>query len=123
MQSITVFRFYKLDGNDTPFGSLLIHSITQETVTKRWNLVCGNFPSFGRVVQMVFFIGNMVGVFLIGPFSDYYGRKLAYMTAITAWSIVTVIGYLVNNPYIWMVTRFLAGGASQAYNTVGAVYM
>ena len=97
--------------------------LMKETITKRWNLVCGTLPGFGRVVQTVFFVGNLVGVFLIGPCSDYYGRKLAYMTALTIWSIVTIIGYLVDNPYVWISTRFLAGGASQAYNTVGAIYM
>ena len=65
----------------------------------------------------------MIGVLLIGPFSDWYGRKLAYMTALTIWSIVTITGYLVDNPYAWILTRFIAGGASQAYNTVGAIFM
>ena len=47
----------------------------QETITKRWNLVCGELPGFGRAVQTVFFIGNLIGVFSVGPLSDSYGRK------------------------------------------------
>ena len=65
----------------------------------------------------------MFGVLLIGPYSDWYGRKNAYMTAFTIWFIVTIVGYFVNNPYAWMVTRFIAGGASLAYNTAAAVYL
>ena len=86
-------------------------------------MVCGNLPGFGRIVQIVFFVGNMIGVFMIGPFSDWYGRKFAYMTTLTIWFIVTIVGYFVDNPYIWIVTRFIAGGASLAYNTAAAVYM
>ena len=84
--------------------------------------MCGKLYGFGWVVQIVFFIGNMIGVFLIGPFSDYYGRKFAFMTTLTIWFIVSIIGYFVNNPYVWIVTRFIAGGASLAYNTAGAIY-
>ena len=78
-----------------------------------------NFP---RIVQIVFFIGNMIGVLLIGPFSDWYGRKTGLMTCLTIWFIVTIIGYLVDNPIAWIITRFVAGAASLAMNTAGDVY-
>ena len=97
-------------------------SMLQDTITKRWDLVCGKLNNFDRIVQIVFFIGNMVGVILIGPYSDWYGRKTAYMTALTIWSAVTIIGYLIDNPYVWITTRFLAGAASLAYNTAADVY-
>ena len=44
------------------------------------------------------------------------------MTAVTIWSTVTIIGYFMDNPYGWLVTRFLAGASSLAYNTVSDVY-
>ena len=44
------------------------------------------------------------------------------MTAVTIWSTVTIIGYFMENPYGWLVTRFLAGASSLAYNTVSDVY-
>ena len=47
---------------------------------------------------------------------------MAYMTAVTIWSTVTIIGYFMDNPYGWLVTRFLAGASSLAYNTVSDVY-
>ena len=65
----------------------------------------------------------MIGVLLIGPFSDWYGRKLAYMTAITIWFVVSIIGYLVDNPFVWITTRFLAGASSLAFNTASAIYV
>ena len=64
----------------------------------------------------------MCGVLLIGPFSDWYGRKTAYCTALTIWSAVTIIGHFVKNPYIWIATRFIAGASSLAYNTAADVY-
>ena len=84
--------------------------------------MCGKLDNFGRLVQIVFFVGSMVGVFLIGPFSDTFGRKFAYMTSLTVWFIFSIIGYFVDNPYVWIVTRFIVGGASLAYNTASAIY-
>ena len=72
---------------------------------------------------MAFFVGSMVGVLLIGPYSDWFGRKTAYMTALTIWSLVTILGYLVDNPYLWILTRFLAGAATLSYHTAANVYM
>ena len=89
-----------------------------QTIIQRWNMVCGNYNNFPRLVQIVFFFGNMVGVLLIGPLSDWYGRKTAYLTALTIWSGITIIGYFVNHPYLWIATRFIAGASSLAYNTV-----
>ena len=79
-------------------------------------------PIAPRGVQIVFFLGNMIGVLLIGPFSDWYGRKTGLLTALTIWFVVTIIGYLVDNPYAWIVTRFFAGASSLAFNTAGDVY-
>ena len=85
-------------------------------------MVCGNLPGFDRTVQIVFFVGNLIGVLLIGPYSDWYVRKTGYMTAFTIWSAVTIIGYLVDDPYAWIVTRFFAGASSLAYITAADVY-
>ncbi len=76
-----------------------------KTITERWNLVCGPMENFPRYVQIAFFIGNMAGVLLIGPFSDWYGRKTAYMAALTIWSMATIIGYFADDPYAWIITR------------------
>ena len=59
---------------------------------------------------------------MIGPCSDWYGRKFAISISITIWVITSIVGYLVNNPYAWITTRFIAGGASMACNTVAAIY-
>ena len=94
----------------------------QETITKRWDLVCGHMVNLPRIVQIVFFVGNMVGVLLIGPFSDWYGRKTGFLTAMTIWSVASIIGYMTDNPIAWIITRFVAGGASIAYVTAADVY-
>ena len=71
----------------------------------------------------MFFIGNMVGVLLIGPYGDWFGRKVAYMTSLTIFCVVTIAGYLANSPNLWIITRFLAGASSLALNTAAHVYM
>ena len=65
----------------------------------------------------------MIGVFLIGPFSDWCGRKVAFMTSLTIWFIASLIGFFVDNPYVWLATRFIAGGASLAFKTAADIYM
>ena len=64
----------------------------------------------------------MFGVLLIGPLSDSYGRKNAYLIAITVWVLISIIQYFVDNPYAWITTRFIAGGASMACNTAAVIY-
>ena len=105
-----------------PCRTLYVTYSFQNTIIKRWDMVCGNYANFPRIVQIVFFFGNMCGVLLIGPFSDWYGRKTAYCTALTVWSAITIIGHFVQNPYIWIATRFIAGASSLAYNTAADVY-
>jgi MFS family permease len=85
-------------------------------------MVCGRMSYFNRAVQIVFFAGNLVGVLSVGPFSDWYGRKTAYMTCLTIWIVTTLIGYFMENPYGWIVTRFVAGAVSLGYNTAASVY-
>merc|ERR550532_1142096 len=85
-----------------------------------WYVAICQFPP--EVSKLSFFLGNMIGVLLIGPFSDWYGRKTGLLTALTIWFVVTIIGYLVDNPYAWIVTRFFAGASSLAFNTAGDVY-
>ena len=64
----------------------------------------------------------MFGVLLIGPLSDKYGRKFAFLIALTIWFIISIIQYFADNPYAWITTRFIAGGASMACNTAAAIY-
>merc|ERR1719442_88637 len=45
------------------------------------------------------------------------------MTALTIWCAITLIGYFFNNPYLWLITRFIAGGASISVNTAVSVYI
>ena len=54
---------------------------------------------------MAFFLGNMVGVLAVGPASDWFGRKVAYMGMMTLWMIFGVAGYFATDPYIWLAIR------------------
>ncbi len=84
---------------------------------KRWNLVCGNMENFPRYVQLVFFLGSMVGTLMIGPFCDWFGRKTGYLTCMTLWSATSIIGYFLDNPYAWLFTRFINGRDLSALKT------
>ena len=76
----------------------------QDSAVERWDLVCDR-RYFRRVVQMAFFLGNMVGVLAVGPASDWFGRKVAYMGMMTLWMIFGVAGYFATDPYIWLAIR------------------
>ena len=77
---------------------------------------------FGKAVQMTFFVGNMVGVLFLGSFSDWFGRKTAYMTTLTLWMIFGISGYFATNEYVWLVIRFFCGAMSLSFNTAKSVY-
>jgi len=96
-------------------------SIFQNSAVQRWDLVCER-QHFRRVVQMFFFFGNMIGVLAVGPLSDWFGRKTAYMTMLTLWMLFGIAGHFASDPYLWLVIRFFCGATSLAYNTAISVY-
>ena len=87
----------------------------------RWDLVCSR-SWVPRAVQMIFFVGNFIGVLVAGVLSDRFGRKYVYMGFLTTWIIFGVAGGLVGNLYAWIICRFVCGACSLAYNTVYAVF-
>ena len=97
------------------------HLYFQDTATKRFDLVCEK-KHFGRKVQMAFFVGNMIGVLFLGSFSDWFGRKTAYLTCLTLWMVFGVSGYFATNQYVWLVIRFFCGAMSLSFNTAKSVY-
>ncbi|CAF4079065.1 unnamed protein product [Rotaria sordida] len=46
----------------------------KETLTEKWTMVC-NRVSYRSWVQMIFFVGYMVGSILFGILADKYGRR------------------------------------------------
>ena len=71
---------------------------------------------------MAFFGGEFIGVLLVGPFSDYFGRKTAYLTTLTLFMVFGVSGYFATNRYSWLVTRFLCGIMSVSSYTAKHAY-
>ena len=71
---------------------------------------------------MAFFGGQLIGVLLVGPFSDYFGRKTAYLTALTLCMVFGTLGYFATNRYVWLVTRFLCGVMSLSFHTARHAY-
>ena len=71
---------------------------------------------------MAFFIGNMIGVLLLGPFSDWFGRKTAYLTTVSLWMVFGISGYFATNRYVWLVIRFFCGAMSLSFNTAKCAY-
>ena len=71
---------------------------------------------------MAFFIGNMIGVLLLGPFSDWFGRKTAYLTTVSLWMVFGISGYFATNRYVWLVIRFFCGAMSLSFNTAKSAY-
>ena len=71
---------------------------------------------------MAFFGGEFIGGLLVGPFSDFFGRKTAYLTTLTLCMVFGVSGYFATNRYSWLVTRFLCGIMSLSFNTAKHAY-
>ena len=71
---------------------------------------------------MAFFVGNMIGVLLLGPFSDWFGRKTAYLTTLSLWMVFGISGYFATNRYVWLVIRFFCGAMSLSFNTAKSAY-
>lgn len=63
-----------------------------------------------------------MGVSLSGPFADYCGRKIAYMSFVTVWILGSLSSYFITNVYAWAACRFIIGGCSLAYVNVSTVY-
>lgn len=64
----------------------------------------------------------MVGVFVCGIVSDIYGRKPIMMISLIIFILAGFCGSFISNFYIWMISRFLIGGATLSMNTCLSVF-
>jgi hypothetical protein len=76
----------------------------QDTAIKRFDLVCDK-KLVPRIVQMIFFAGNFVGVLASGVIGDKFGRKICYMIFITLWIVFGLTGSFATNMYAWIISR------------------
>eukprot|EP00095_Tigriopus_kingsejongensis_P006484 maker-scaffold1058_size66152-snap-gene-0.14 protein:Tk06484 transcript:maker-scaffold1058_size66152-snap-gene-0.14-mRNA-1 annotation:"AGAP004309-PA" len=97
-------------------------SMFQNTITQRWELVCDR-KHMSRVVQMVYFAGNFIGVGLSGPLSDIWGRKVGYLLPLTGCIVFGALAPMVPNLSAWMCMRFIVGGCSLGFKNVASVYI
>ena len=98
-----------------------IFIIFQDNVVQRFNLVCGNAHLI-TVAETSFFIGNLLGVLVIGPVADWYGRKIGYLTFLTLWMVFSIASHFAENVYVWMSFRFVVGASSIAFLTASTIY-
>lgn len=90
-------------------------------MVQRFNLVCGNAHLI-TVAETSFFIGNLLGVLVIGPVADWYGRKIGYLTFLTLWMVFSIASHFAENVYVWMSFRFVVGASSIAFLTASTIY-
>jgi len=93
----------------------------QMTVVQRFNMVCSN-DYFTRATQMAYFAGFILGVQICGPLSDWFGRKIGYLSLLVLLMVAGTGGYFISNPYVWLAVRVLCGAAAIGFTTVGRVY-
>ena len=67
-------------------------------------------------------LGNLLGVLLIGPVADWYGRKIGYLTFLTLWMIFSIASHFAQNIYVWISFRFVVGASSIAFLTASTIY-
>ena len=93
----------------------------QDNVVQRFNLVCENAHLI-TIAETSFFLGNLLGVLLIGPVADWYGRKIGYLTFLTLWMIFSIASHFAENIYVWITFRFVVGASSLAFLTASSIY-
>lgn len=93
----------------------------QNSAIVRWDLVCER-RQFPRYIQMTFFVGNLVGVALSGPFADNFGRKLAFNVFFTLWFLSGLFGWYADGLYAWTFARFCVGAFSLGFNNIIAAW-
>ena len=71
---------------------------------------------------MAFFVGNIIGILFLGPFSDWFGRKTAYLTTLSLLMVFGVAEYFATNQYVWLAIRFFCGAMSLSFSTAKGVY-
>ena len=98
------------------------HEYYENTVIERWDLVCGNGDNFTTYSNSLFFLGNLCGIFLIGIICDWYGRKKGYAFAVLTTFTISIGVYFIQNPYLWMASRFLSGCSIPAMITASNVW-
>ena len=75
-----------------------------------------------RVMQLLFFLGNVIGVIGSGLIADALGRATCYCTFLSFWIVVGIGNSFVTNMYFWTFNRFLIGALSLGYRNTVAVY-
>lgn len=96
-------------------------SVYKNSAVQRWDLVCQRHL-YPRIVQFLFFFGTMFGAFAAGIVGDVYGRLRAFQISLSIWVVATVTEAFVDNFWVWSLLRFVAGGASIAFNNCQTVY-
>lgn len=94
-----------------------------QTVTQRWNLVCGPSAYLPRFAQSAFFLGNFLGVLSSGWMADRLGRRPVILAATLLSSIGCIVGSLAPNITVWIVSRFCVGATILPVNTIVRVFM
>jgi MFS family permease len=75
------------------------------TVTQRFNLVCGPSEYIPRFAQSAFFCGNLVGILICGWAADHFGRKPVILISSMICGVASVLGALAPNITIWIIAR------------------
>lgn len=87
----------------------MIYIYFQNTAIERYDLVCDK-KQVPRMVQILFFIGNFVGVMFSGVLADRFGRKYTFLSFMTVWIVFGVLGGVINNLWAWAFCRFMCEG-------------
>lgn len=89
-----------------------------------WDFVCSR-RWMGAVAQSSYMFGVFTGAATLGTMADKYGRKIIFYVSVMAQLIFGVLVALVNNYYIFLMTRFLYGifGSAGAYITAFVLTM
>ncbi|KAF2351808.1 Major facilitator sugar transporter-like, partial [Trinorchestia longiramus] len=101
----TPAHFSKITVEDCPKDHVFDDSIYESTIVTEFELTCGDAWE-AAMSQSIFFAGVLVGAFMWGIISDWYGRKYTILLNLILMALSGVATALVPNMTIFNITRF-----------------
>ncbi|XP_070202473.1 organic cation transporter protein-like [Littorina saxatilis] len=87
------------------------HSTFTNTFTEEAAFVCDK-REYHAFADMLFMVGKLIGSFLVGIFSDFFGRKTGFVFSMVLHIGCAVGGAFVQSFTVYVALRFIMGGAN-----------
>ncbi|XP_074660952.1 solute carrier family 22 member 6-B-like [Tubulanus polymorphus] len=87
------------------------------TIIEEFSWVCDK-AIMNSMAQTVYYSGVLFGSFCFSPFADYFGRKYTSIVTGVVAAMSHLIGGIVVNPVVFIITRFFTGTATMGLRRI-----